>query len=386
MPRRPSSRTTRQADSHESAKMALTSGRPIYQQIASHIRSQIDAGQLSPGDRVPSVRELASELAIAPATVARSLRMLIDAGVLEAKVGSGTRVAMRRPALRTLGILGNLPFDLFNRGPYFRQMLMRLQMTIISRDWTAVYAHCPLETPIASMFDNLSTVDGVFQLGDLHRPAEHWQALRQTGKPVFIMGGSGDVTGQPVVDTDHIQDSCRAVTAMFRRGHRHVAFIAQDTPMNHRVNAARCQGYVMAHKQAGVALDDRLRIQADIPGIIARLRDGSPRPTAALMASGVTHIQDIHHSLLGSESQLGSKLLICAYDEHLRQNMGGLGIEYWRIEQPIEEMADQAVDAMMWKIEYPEHVLEDIILTSRVVEVSPKQGVRAVPEAALQEG
>ena len=50
--------------------------RPIYLQIADAFRRQIEAGVLSPGDKLPSVRELSASLTINPNTIQRAYREL----------------------------------------------------------------------------------------------------------------------------------------------------------------------------------------------------------------------------------------------------------------------------------------------------------------------
>ena len=56
--------------------------RPIYTQIIDGIREQIITGVLQPGDKLPSVRELASTLAINPNTIQRAYRRLeAEAGI-----------------------------------------------------------------------------------------------------------------------------------------------------------------------------------------------------------------------------------------------------------------------------------------------------------------
>ena len=50
--------------------------RPIYTQIIDGFREQIAAGILQPGEKLPSVRELAATLAINPNTIQRSYRQL----------------------------------------------------------------------------------------------------------------------------------------------------------------------------------------------------------------------------------------------------------------------------------------------------------------------
>ena len=63
--------------------------RPIYTQIVDGIRSQIAAGVLQQGDKLPSVRELAGQLAINPNTIQRAYRELEAAGWIATVPGKG---------------------------------------------------------------------------------------------------------------------------------------------------------------------------------------------------------------------------------------------------------------------------------------------------------
>ena len=63
--------------------------RPIYTQIVDNFRSQILAGVLENGDKLPSVRELAAQLAINPNTIQRAYRELEMAGWIATVPGKG---------------------------------------------------------------------------------------------------------------------------------------------------------------------------------------------------------------------------------------------------------------------------------------------------------
>ena len=71
--------------------------RPIYAQIADNLRNQIAAGILRPDDRLPSVRELAAELAINPNTIQRAYRELESEGWIATVPGKGCFVCPREP-------------------------------------------------------------------------------------------------------------------------------------------------------------------------------------------------------------------------------------------------------------------------------------------------
>lgn len=71
----------------------LSNAAPIWRQIEEGMRRMISLGTLSPGDAVPSVRDLAQQLRVNPNTVARAYQRLTDAGVFSVRRGEGTFVA-----------------------------------------------------------------------------------------------------------------------------------------------------------------------------------------------------------------------------------------------------------------------------------------------------
>lgn len=62
-------------------------------QIHDQISGLITTGRLGRGERLPSVRQLAADLAVAPGAVAKAYRSLEADGLLVTRVGSGTRVS-----------------------------------------------------------------------------------------------------------------------------------------------------------------------------------------------------------------------------------------------------------------------------------------------------
>ena len=69
------------------------SGVPLTRQIMDQIRGQCASGALVEGDRLPSVRQLASELTVNPNTILRVYERLTAEGLLEMRHGDGTYVA-----------------------------------------------------------------------------------------------------------------------------------------------------------------------------------------------------------------------------------------------------------------------------------------------------
>ena len=67
--------------------------KPIYEQIKEGLRRLVVTGALSAGEKLPSVRELASQIAINPNTIQRAYRELENEGYIYTLVGKGTFVA-----------------------------------------------------------------------------------------------------------------------------------------------------------------------------------------------------------------------------------------------------------------------------------------------------
>jgi GntR family transcriptional regulator len=67
--------------------------RPIYEQIKDGLRKLVMTGAFSPGERLPSVRELASALAINPNTIQRAYKELEAEGYIYTTAGKGSFVS-----------------------------------------------------------------------------------------------------------------------------------------------------------------------------------------------------------------------------------------------------------------------------------------------------
>lgn len=78
-------------------RVETSSGMPITRQVADQIRTYCASGTLRPGDRLPSVRQLARDLAVNQNTILRVYERLTADGLLDRRHGDGTFVADRLP-------------------------------------------------------------------------------------------------------------------------------------------------------------------------------------------------------------------------------------------------------------------------------------------------
>jgi len=73
-------------------KLDFRSGLPIYTQIVEQIRLMLATGALKPGDQLPTVRQLATDLRVNFNTIARAYRLLDEAGLISTQQGRGTYI------------------------------------------------------------------------------------------------------------------------------------------------------------------------------------------------------------------------------------------------------------------------------------------------------
>jgi GntR family transcriptional regulator len=77
-------------------KLDMSSGVPVYRQIMDQVMAGVASGALTAGHQLPTVRQLAVDLAVNPNTVVRAYRELEFRGVLDTQHGTGTFITERK--------------------------------------------------------------------------------------------------------------------------------------------------------------------------------------------------------------------------------------------------------------------------------------------------
>lgn len=109
---------TAQSGSGFRFRLDLASGVPVYRQIIDQVLGGIAAGSLRPATQLPTVRQVAVDLAINPNTVVRAYRELEIRGVIETQQGTGTFVGqqkIRRDEVERRRRLGQLVGEFVSR-------------------------------------------------------------------------------------------------------------------------------------------------------------------------------------------------------------------------------------------------------------------------------
>src|ERR1700678_2879825 len=77
-------------------RLDADSGVPVYRQLIDQVAGGLASGALAAGNQLPTVRQVAVDLAINPNTVMRAYRELEIRGVLETQQGTGTFIARKK--------------------------------------------------------------------------------------------------------------------------------------------------------------------------------------------------------------------------------------------------------------------------------------------------
>jgi GntR family transcriptional regulator len=78
------------------------SGIPIYLQVVERIKERLASGQLKPGDQLPTVRSLATDLRVNFNTIARAYRIMDESGIISTQQGRGTYI-LEMPSPEVIG-------------------------------------------------------------------------------------------------------------------------------------------------------------------------------------------------------------------------------------------------------------------------------------------
>src|SRR5215212_7189764 len=84
------------SDNPFSFRLDMKSGVPVYRQLIDQVLGAIASAALNPGDRLPTVRQVAVDLTINPNTVVRAYKELEIRGVLTTQQGTGTFITAKK--------------------------------------------------------------------------------------------------------------------------------------------------------------------------------------------------------------------------------------------------------------------------------------------------
>jgi DNA-binding LacI/PurR family transcriptional regulator len=222
------------------------------------VRAAIDAGTFKPGDRVPSTKVLAEEMAVSLVTVHRAMQELVAHGVLRRGQGRGTFVhesytggggAERRVGDR-LGVVFHRESSLADA--YHGQILegvrrqaddlgMDLVLLRFGEDWRNECRGYIYVNPFPEQLEKPPRFGKAVRKGKQSRPPTIVVGARSTNPEIFA------------VDTDNFDLARRAVSTLVGLGHKRIGFVGGAGQVSNDID--RYRGFCEASQQHGLKVD-----------------------------------------------------------------------------------------------------------------------------------
>lgn len=229
----------------------------LYKQLSNTIKEQLAKGVYKPGDRLPSMDDLAKEFSINKITVRKALTELIADGLIYSIPAQGTYVSepqQEEPRatnrLRTISLYST-EIILNDIGPYHMEMLNGLRQEISKLDASLVLLHSEnARTPAEAL--NLikrSEADAMVYLGPIDPTILRY--LIKNGPPAIILDNNLNDISVDTICVDNKEAGKTAMEHLLGLGHKNMA--AVSGPEDHPVSEARLQGVQEAINEFGIS-------------------------------------------------------------------------------------------------------------------------------------
>lgn len=196
---------------------------PKYQQLFDLLKERIQSGQWSPGNRIPTQRELMAQYKLSYSTVSRAVQELTRLGLITRRVGSGSRVAERLSTRPILHLVGGVP-SAAQRGLSIFRDLIEAAATKKAR----VEPHEDLDQVARA-----ELVESILKRRETHANAReaivfpffagnrtHIERCRDKGVPYVVLDVPLAMPGFSIVLRDHQDAARKLVTRLLTAGHR----------------------------------------------------------------------------------------------------------------------------------------------------------------------
>ena len=256
--------------------------------IAESLRKM--AGELSPGDRLPSAMEMRHQFGVAAGTVEAAVELLRQEGLVERRRGSGTFVARRTPVAHPgkvkTGLIAVLASGKF---PYIQNAVEQLSAQAPGQGMRIVchYGHYESD-PERALQDALeleALQPAGFVLTFAHL-APVARVLLERGHPAVVIGlrALGETPLVPCVDGDHEYGARLAACRLLDLGHRRLLFVHGFARSERLWESRRWEGHRRALQEAGIDSISSAYFNFQQPDYaeIVRLFHGPDAPTGVV--------------------------------------------------------------------------------------------------------
>lgn len=279
-------------------------GRPLYLTARDAVREAIDSGVFSPGQQMPSTKELSEQLSVSLVTAHRALQELVTNGVLMRSQGRGTFVHQRYLDRKNtvsntrVGLIFHAEASLADY--YHSQILEGVRQAA---------QHLAVDLIMLRFGEDIrGECNGYLFVNPLGDEIEQLATVAKPKQPLMSVGAHVRRKGVSCVDVDNVDLARQAVAHLASLGHTRIAYVGGADELSNSVD--RWNGFLGACRERGIKphddhilkglswrLDERERLD------LIRVLSGPNRPTA-VFAAGYYFALDAY----GAASTVGMKI------------------------------------------------------------------------------
>jgi len=333
----------------EFAAVSTQPGRPLYQAVRDAIRDAIDAGAYTPGEQIPSTKDLSEQLSVSLVTAHRALQELVADGVLERAQGKGTFVHPRyfdRKSTRVQTRVGLVLHQQSSIGDFYHgQIFDGVRQAAAEHGVDLMLLRYGED-------GGRSSCAGYLFVNPLPRELETFVGSSGQKHPVLVVGAKSDVRRVASVDVDNVDLAHQAVKHLRSLGHTRIGYVGGDDTISN--SSDRWLGFRNACRECGVTVHAAhnlrsrgWRLDDDERRSLTQMLTNGQRPTA-IFAGGYYFALDVYAAVTAAGLRLPNSLSVIAVDDP--PSASHLTPPLTTVRQPLIELGRAALTALFERI------------------------------------
>ncbi|HEX7010746.1 MAG TPA: GntR family transcriptional regulator [Phycisphaeraceae bacterium] len=316
-------------------------GRPLYESVKEAVVDAIKAGQLQPGDRIPSTKDLSEQLNVSLVTAHRALQELVASGVLLRTQGRGTFVLDRsKPSAIKIRVGLVLHRETSLSDYYHGQILEGIRQA--AREHSVDLVVLQFES------DTRKECNGYLFINPLRQELEQFDAQIDANIPKLVLGARSHLSHIGAIDVDSVGLSRCAVEHLWRLGHQRIGYLGGADQLSN--SRDRREGFAEACKALGVGPNPQQMLSAASWRLneaekmsLTRVLSRADRPTA-IFAAGYYLALDIYEAAGVLGLKIPQDLSVVGVDDP--PSAAHLSPPLTTMRQPLVQLGNAALTAL----------------------------------------
>jgi GntR family transcriptional regulator of arabinose operon len=358
---------------------------PRYLQVKDILERMVRSGEIRPGDRIPSERDLAKSLDVSQMTVNKAVGLMVREGWLRRELGNGTFVRQELqlppPSVVAVGFAIPAPSEALDEDYFFGALLRGIRKASVGRPLSLRL----LDDQSRALTEAIAEaeVDGCIVVDLRGENLAAIEGLARQGRRVVVLGGHDGSLDAPVIDGDNYAGAAEAVAHLLSLGHTRIAGLFALMESWH--SKQRHRAFVETLANASIATDDRLvvfdegdgrRLAPDTAGRLSALFQ-TEKPPTALFCGGFFLALEAMNVIRGLDLRIPADVSIVGYDDPSPARY--LVPPLTTVRQPLEEMGERSVvqlyDWIRQGVEPPKRTIfeESLVVRSSTIRAAPRR-------------